>query len=142
MGDKLNASIAALKGRERCLVKYIEKYELNAQKLAGILRCSFIFDDINDLQSALLLLSDYSNQHTVSGHSGDNPLKCKIVRIKDRFITDPLDNKYSDLLVNVRWNNVVCEIQFHLSSLYAVKKKFGHGTYVVARRFGNAFDTY
>jgi len=42
------------------------------------------------------------------------------------------------MIVNVRFNHIICEIQIHLKEIYELKQSSGHDTYTIKRHFGPA----
>jgi hypothetical protein len=98
----------SLKKPLRFLRKVFEKYG-RRPALSDIARCSITCDTCKEVASCL--------QWLISN--------AEVERIKDR-ISKPAAGGYRDMLVNVRINGHLCEIQLHLTSMAAVKKHGGH----------------
>merc|ERR1712098_448579 len=62
-----------------------------------------------------------------------------ILNCKDRIANSPASG-YSDVLLNVYYENIVCEIQMHLEAFFN-EKHVMHKSYKIARHFGDDFDT-
>lgn len=65
-----------------------------------------------------------------------------VLRMKDR-LNNPPASGYSDVLLNVRYKDIVCEVQLHLRTFYDLKNGSTgqHKNYKKARHFGAYFDT-
>eukprot|EP00466_Bigelowiella_natans_P013042 jgi/Bigna1/72502/fgenesh1_pg.20_\ len=108
----------------RYLRKVYEKYGRMA-KLTDVARCSIVFDTCEEVANAITWLLK----------------NAEVERIKDR-ISKPADGGYRqaihynslfhqnvlfrDVLVNVRIDSHLCEVQLHLSAMANVKKHGGH----------------
>lgn len=117
-------SVAPMKGKVRAMYKFIYKYSCDARQLTDVLRTSFIFDNLDNLSKGAKII----NTHFNGG----------ILNCKDRIFEPPASG-YSDVLLNVRFNGIVCEIQLQLRAFYD-EKKDSHKAYKVARHFGEEFE--
>jgi hypothetical protein len=131
---KLFASVGVyvrgnLKRKKRCTTKIKTDYAIHKDKhpfepssmyLKDIVRGSLVCKDILTINKALQLLSVYD-----------------ITFYKDR-----LQAGTHDVLVNVLFLNVHCEIQMHLIDFYSLQS-FSHGPYVVVRanKYTDLLDT-
>merc|ERR1712098_148050 len=120
---------APIKKRVRTMYKFIYKYDYKASGLTDIVRTSFIFDDVSNLWAAVQKVD------TAFAAEGG------IVAMKDRLTEAPASG-YSDVLLNVRFQGIVCEVQLHLKEFIKLKGGKGgmHAAYKKARHFGTAFE--
>eukprot|EP01083_Nonionella_stella_P272746 925022_1 len=120
-----SSSGAKSKGIERAFYKTFYVYNGDFKRMLDMLRCSFVFDNFEDLYNAVVIFDEYSKS------------KCDgILRIKDRFEAKTIPFGYRDLMINTRCPNskIICEIQFHHSQFYKLKKP-SHAMYKKARLF-------
>merc|ERR1711964_877577 len=89
---------------------YVYKYDCDARRLTDVLRASFIFKDIESLRRGAELIHE---EFEATGG---------ILNIEDR-IAEPTLTGYRDVLLNVKFQNVVVELQLHLEPFYNLKKE-------------------
>merc|ERR1711964_881118 len=89
---------------------YVYKYDCDARRLTDVLRASFIFKDIESLRRGAELIHE---EFEATGG---------ILNIEDR-IAEPTPAGYRDVLLNVKFQNVVVELQLHLEPFYNLKKE-------------------
>jgi hypothetical protein len=125
------------KRRKRAIEKVWRGYRGDATKLRDLVRCSLVFETMQDLEAGLDVIV------------GDPAIR--ILRVKNRFARD-YDAKtescgYRDIQLNavvteqslgdaeiaLGLHEHVCEIQFHLRPIYELKNDEGHRRYVTYR---------
>merc|ERR1712098_254849 len=119
VGDAADAkcyklSTAPIKGEVRTMYKFVYKYSCDASKLSDIVRASFVFKDASSLWAAVKTIG------------GEFYFDGGILRIKDR-LSAGIGNGYSDVLLNVRFQGIVCEIQLPLNPFYDIKNGTTNG---------------
>ena len=104
-----------IKGDKRCKEKAHDDYGDDFSRLVDLARCSFIFDNCDDMVNAFDKLSSMK--------------EFEIVRIKNKF-KYPTPVGYSDLNLNIKWNNKhIFEVQLHLKSIIGTKNDICHEYY-------------
>merc|ERR1712228_637433 len=102
---------------------YVEKNGF--KQMTDVLRCSFVFDDFDNLYRCYSIIELLAEQ-SVGG----------ILRVKDRFHPQHIPFGYRDMLINVvcPGSKIVTEIQLHFEPL-SKYKKISHSMYKKARLF-------
>lgn len=105
------------KGSTRAMYKLLYKYKGDANNLTDIMRASVILPSCApvDGKYPIVEMVNRINDHFKQWNNGENG----ILRIKDRF-NNPV-NGYSDILLNVCYEGIICEIQVHLQPLFNIK---------------------
>jgi len=111
-----DALIVSLKSRKRSIEKAIVDYDGDIKKVKDILRGSIVSRVYGRIDN---IVQDIKKNFDV-------------IRIKDRF-KSPRENEYRDLLINVKINDVIAEIQVHIKELLKVKNYINHLFYEIAR---------
>jgi len=133
-GLAFKLSGATQKGIERAFYKAFYAYSKEKDSgylyLTDILRCSFVFDDFENLYRCFAEIVDMKD-------------KFKILRVKDRFNKASEPYGYRDLMINVMCypsaenqeiGGMICEIQLHHALFYNAKK-VSHTMYKRTRLF-------
>ncbi|RMG43363.1 MAG: hypothetical protein D6719_03940 [Candidatus Dadabacteria bacterium] len=102
-----------LKGRERARQR-LEDFAGDTTQLTDILRASIACESLEQVYQVLQVIT--------------NDQDMEIVAIKDRFL-EPLDTGYRDILLKIRIEGHVAELQLHLNSILEVKNGEGHRLY-------------
>ena len=125
------------KRRQRAIEKVWRSYGGNAMRLGDLVRASLTFDTVGELKACLaLILADST---------------IRVLRVKNRFAgkydARKLSCGYRDIQLSVALSESclspeevekglhehVCEVQLHLSPIYALKNDEGHKRYVEFR---------
>merc|ERR1712098_732849 len=125
---KSKLSLAPMKKMPRAMYKFVYKYQCNANALTDVLRVSYIFEDLDSLRKAATIIDKAFATETSRG----------ILNCKDRIFS-PSACSYSDVLLNVNFDGIICEIQLQLCAFYELKHVM-HSSYKVARHFGTEFE--
>lgn len=153
------------------MYKFIYKYQYDARQLTDIVRTSFIFNDVAKLWKAVKTIdekfaswqcgpspecrgseiqTEAGSPHTCSSCEKDWNVKEDkkittggVVSMKDRLTVAPASG-YSDVLLNVKYQGIVCEIQLHLKKFMDLKGGDNgmHAAYKKARHFGEDFEKF
>merc|ERR1712098_296346 len=124
---------APIKKEVRTMYKFIYKYNYDARHLTDIVRTSFIFEDASKLWAAVKTVDE--------AFGGRLWAEGGVVCMKDRLTEAPASG-YSDVLLNVRYQGIICEVQLHLKEFIKLKGGKGgmHAAYKKARHFGTDFE--
>ena len=123
-GDPVPPTAWSVKKLLRAQTKLFTDYGGRVEKLTDIARASIVCGDLKQLRRAV-----------------DEILKRGgVVSLKNRWAT-PVDG-YADVLINLRIDGVICEIQLHTKSIFEVKGETGHSTYKWLRRLVLPDDVY
>jgi len=111
-----DALTTPLKSKKRTIEKAIVNYDGNIPKVSDVLRGSIISRVYGRIDE---IVSDIKKNFDV-------------IRIKNRF-EKPKKDEYRDLLINVKLDNIVAEIQVHVRELLNVKNYISHLFYEILR---------
>lgn len=140
-GEGVKCESGPLKKMDRCQAKFFYKYHGNGKGLSDINRASIILPSVDGIIDAVNEVDKFFAEN-----GGILRMKNRFMKAKDAH----LDAGYSDILLNVKFEGIICEVQIHLQSLVNIKKGInefgvkdlsmkGHAVYKVARRFSHFF---